>query len=279
MKRLRHRRAPLLAGIFVTLAAIPASSVAAADFLALRPGVPDAVLARIRGGLSAAGTFWTFAIVRTVTVNDTAVLKQELRIDDLAPLIRAGILPQVTAENLGAGVAIGSGNSLADAISGQIVTSSPTNAAAKQAALQPTVQAASLPASAPAATSQAAAAVPAPAAAPQAPAAQAPAPQAAPQAVQAAAPTAVSAQPAAPPASNTATASLTTPTVVSVPTGNGTIQVMVMNLPNAGAILQNTIDSVNLGVKTSLDVNAKLLDAARSGLLRQQIIDSLNLPH
>ena len=251
MKRSHRHRMVLLAGGIAALAAIPTSATAAVDILSLRPGVSDAVLAGIRGGLSTAGAFWSFAIVRTVTVNDTAVLKQELRISDLAPLIQAGVLPEITTENLGAGVAVGSGNSLTHAIAGESVTSSPANAAAKQAALQLAPPTTATPASAPAVT-------------------QPPAQQAV-------------AQPAAPPAAGAAAttvqaAALTTPLVVNVPNGNGTIQAVVINLPNAGAILQNTLDSVNLGVKTSLDVSARVLDAARSGLLRQQIIDSLNLP-
>jgi len=251
MTRRQRRRTPLLAGAFAALCAVPASAVAAVDFLSVRPGVPDAVLAGIRGGISTAGAFWSFAIVRTVTVNDAAVLRQELRISDLAPLIRSGVLPEFSTENLGAGVAVGSGNSLTDAVAGQTVTSSAANAAAKQAALQ---------LASPAATT-------------------APATQAAPAADASAATPAPGAQPLGTPAAKSAAVALTTPLVVNVPNGNGTIQAIVINLPNAGAIVQNTLDSVHLGVRTSLDVSARVLDAARSGLLRQQIIDSLNLPH
>ena len=285
MRHHRHRTKALCTAL-AALTAASANVNAAADFLESRPGIPDAVLASMRGGISAAATYWSFSVVRTVSVNGTVVLTQQLRIADLAPLIQTGTLPQVTTIMPGAGVVLGTGNSLTDAVAGRTIGNSDVM---PQASVPQTVAVPPPASTAPQAMSAGTTQTPASQStqqtspAPQvatalpvaAPAASAPA--AAPAtSVPAAAPAASA--PAGARAGSGALAAPTTPLVVHVPNGNGTIQAIVIDLPNRGTILQNTLNSVNLGVATQMDVSAQVLDAARSGVLRQQILDSLNLP-
>lgn len=267
MRHHRHRTKALCTAL-AALAAVPANVNAAADFLESRPGIPDAVLASMRGGISAAATYWSFSVVRTVSVNGTVVLTQQLRIADLAPLIQTGTLPQVTAIMPGAGVALGTGNSLTDAVAGRTVGNSdmvPQASAPQTVAVPP--PASTAPQAMSAGTTQT-------------PASQSTQQTSPPPQVAAASPVAAPAAsaPAAAPVGSGALAAPTTPLVVHVPNGNGTIQAIVIDLPNRGTILQNTLNRVNLGVATQMDVSAQVLDAARSGMLRQQILDSLNLP-
>lgn len=276
MRHHRHRTKALCTAL-AALAAASANVNAAADFLESRPGIPDAVLASMRGGISAAATYWSFSVVRTVSVNGTVVLTQQLRIADLAPLIQTGTLPQVTAIMPGAGVALGTGNSLTDAVAGRTVGNSdmvPQASAPQTVAVPP--PASTAPQAMSAGTTQTPASQSTQQTSPPPQVATA-LPVAAPAASAPAAAPAASA-PAAAPVGSGALAAPTTPLVVHVPNGNGTIQAIVIDLPNRGTILQNTLNSVNLGVATQMDVSAQVLDAARSGMLRQQILDSLNLP-
>jgi hypothetical protein len=260
---LKVSRPTLLALLLAAVAAIlPGSALALQKPFAGHVALDDARLDSFRGGLDAGQSLvLSIGLQRTVSINGEVMVQQFFNLSDVAVLMQGGTPSVQLIASLTQVVQNGPGNTVGGATSPAPATAapaavSPGNGAAPAAVPSGTGGAGTAspvatPAVATPSAAPAAAAGP-PATAPPNPAPQGPAASA--SAAPAATPAAAAAPVAAPGASPTAA-----PAFITMQVAGTTVMV-----PNAPAIVQNSMHHAMISVMTSINLAANALSAARS---------------